>query len=36
VFHHLGIEQNTHWTDPQGRPRPIVVEGGQVITELIG
>ena len=36
VFHHLGIDTQAHWTDPQGRPRPIVVEGGQAITELIG
>ena len=35
VFHHLGIAQSTHWTDPQGRPRPIVAEGGRVIEELI-
>jgi hypothetical protein len=36
VFHHLGIDTHAHWTDPQGRPRPIVVEGGQVISELVG
>ena len=35
VFHHLGIEQNAAWIDPQGRPRPIVAEGGKVIAELI-
>lgn len=35
VFYHLGIDQNTNWTDPQGRPRPIVAEGGKVIGELI-
>lgn len=35
VFHHLGIEQNAAWIDPQGRPRPIVAEGGKVIEELI-
>jgi uncharacterized protein (DUF1501 family) len=35
VFHHLGIDQNTCWTDPQGRPRPIVAEGGKVIQELL-
>jgi hypothetical protein len=34
VFHHLGIDPNTNWTDPQGRPRPIV-EGGKVIEELL-
>jgi uncharacterized protein (DUF1501 family) len=35
VFHHLGIDQNAQWVDPQGRPRPIVTEGGRVIEELI-
>ena len=35
VFHHLGIDQNADWIDPQGRPRPIVAEGGKVIEELI-
>ena len=35
VFHHLGIAQNTDWIDPQGRPRPIVAEGGKVIEELV-
>jgi uncharacterized protein (DUF1501 family) len=35
VFHHLGIEQNAMWIDPQGRPRPIVAEGGQVIQEFL-
>jgi uncharacterized protein (DUF1501 family) len=35
VFHHLGIDQNAQWIDPQGRPRPIVTEGGKVIEELI-
>ncbi|MCX6852252.1 MAG: DUF1501 domain-containing protein [Verrucomicrobia bacterium] len=35
VFHHLGIEQNTNWIDPQGRPRPIVAEGGKVMAELV-
>jgi hypothetical protein len=35
VFHHLGIEQNTNWIDPQGRPRPIVHEGGKVMGELV-
>lgn len=35
VFHHLGIAPNTNWIDPQGRPRPIVAEGGRVIEELI-
>jgi len=36
VFHHLGIDPNASWIDPQGRPRPIVTEGGQVISELVG
>lgn len=35
VFHHLGIDPKTHWTAPDGRPLPIVTEGGQVISELI-
>ncbi len=35
VFHHLGIDQNAHWIDPQGRPRPVVTEGGRVIEELL-
>lgn len=35
VFHHLGIGQNESWIDPQGRPRPIVTEGGRVIEELV-
>lgn len=36
VYHHLGIPQNTNWIDPQGRPRPIVTDGGTVIRELVG
>ncbi|MBI3881811.1 MAG: DUF1501 domain-containing protein, partial [Verrucomicrobia bacterium] len=35
VFHHLGIDQHAEWTDQQGRPRPIVTEGGQPIEELL-
>ncbi len=35
VFHHLGIAPNTNWIDPQGRPRPIVAEGGKVMGELV-
>ncbi|MFT5466288.1 MAG: hypothetical protein ACI8UO_001386 [Verrucomicrobiales bacterium] len=35
VYQHLGIDQKTHWTTPDGRPMPIVTEGGQVISELI-
>jgi hypothetical protein len=35
VFNHLGIDQSTNWIDTQGRPRPIVTDGGRVIEELI-
>lgn len=35
VFHHLGIDPHAFWTDAQGRPRPIVTEGGKAIAELI-
>ena len=35
VFHHLGIPTNTHWENTQGRPVPIVTQGGKVIRELI-
>jgi hypothetical protein len=34
VFHHLGIPLDAHWQSPQGRPIPIVTEGGRPITEL--
>jgi hypothetical protein len=34
VFQYLGIDLNSHWTSPQGRPTPIVVEGGRPIPEL--
>ena len=34
VFQHLGIPLDTHWTNAQGRPIPIVTEGGQPISEL--
>jgi hypothetical protein len=34
VFHHLGIDPSSHWIDPQGRPVPIITEGGQPIAEL--
>jgi len=34
VFQHLDIDLNMHWTNPQGRPVPIVSEGGQPISEL--
>ncbi len=34
VFKFLDIDLGTHWIDPQGRPTPIVSEGGQPIHEL--
>ncbi|MBI5761417.1 MAG: DUF1501 domain-containing protein [Planctomycetales bacterium] len=34
VFRHLGIDLTTHWINPQGRPTPIVTEGGRPIPEL--
>jgi hypothetical protein len=27
-------EQTSHWINPQGRPTPIVTEGGRPIPEL--
>ncbi len=35
VFRHLDIPLDSHWTDPQGRPIPIVTEGGQPVPELL-
>lgn len=35
VFAHLGIPLDTHWLNPQGRPIPIVTEGGRVVQEMI-
>ncbi len=35
TFKHLGIDLGTHWTDPQGRPTPIVQEGGKPVPGLI-
>jgi hypothetical protein len=35
VFRHLGIGLDSHWVSPQGRPTPIVVEGGRPIPELV-
>ena len=35
TFRHLGIDLNSHWTNSQGRPIPIVTEGGRPIPELI-
>lgn len=34
VFRHLGIDLATHWQGPEGRPIPIVTEGGRPIAEL--
>jgi hypothetical protein len=34
VYRHLGIDLNSQWTDLQGRPQPIVTEGGRPIPEL--
>jgi hypothetical protein len=34
VFKHLGIDLGANWVNPQGRPIPIVVEGGRPIPEL--
>ena len=34
VFKYSGIDLATHWVNPQGRPIPIVTEGGQPIVEL--
>ena len=36
VFAHLGIDPESHWINGQGRPIPIVVEGGRPIGELWG
>lgn len=35
VFSHLEIPVESHWVNPQGRPVPIVVEGGRPIPELV-
>ncbi|MGL4553371.1 MAG: DUF1501 domain-containing protein [Gemmataceae bacterium] len=34
VYRHLGIDPAATWTDLQGRPIPVVTEGGQPIHEL--
>jgi hypothetical protein len=34
VFRHLGIPLNAHWVNTQGRPIPIVANGGRPIAEL--
>lgn len=35
VFQHFGIDLTAHWINPQGRPVPIVTEGGRPIAELL-
>jgi hypothetical protein len=34
TFTHLGIDLAAHWVNPQGRPIPIVTEGGRPIPQL--
>ncbi len=34
TFRHLGIPLDAHWMNPQGRPVPIVTEGGRPVPEL--
>lgn len=34
VFRHLGIDLDAHWVNRQGRPIPIITEGGRPIPEL--
>jgi hypothetical protein len=34
VFAHLGIDRESQWMDNQGRPIPIVTQGGRPISEL--
>jgi hypothetical protein len=34
IFRHLDIPLDGHWLNPQGRPIPIVTEGGRPIAEL--
>lgn len=35
VFRHLRIDPDAHWINPQGRPVPIITEGGRPIPELV-
>jgi len=35
TFQHLGIDLDSYWLNPRGRPMPIVQEGGQPIPELL-
>ena len=34
TYQHLGIDLNSHWTDPVGRPIPIIKKSGSPIAEL--
>jgi uncharacterized protein (DUF1501 family) len=34
TFKHLGIDLAAHWTNPQGRPIPIITDAGRPIPEL--
>ncbi len=34
TFRHLGIDPSAYWTNSQGRPIPIIQEGGRPIPEL--
>jgi len=34
TFRHLGIDLDAHWVNPQGRPIPIVTDGGRPIPGL--
>jgi uncharacterized protein (DUF1501 family) len=34
VYRHLGIDLASQWTDLQGRPQPVITEGGRPIPEL--
>lgn len=35
IYRYMGIDLDSHWVNPQGRPVPIVVEGGKPIAELV-
>ena len=35
IYHHLGIPLDGHYMDHQGRPIPIVQEGGRPLEEII-
>ncbi len=34
VFQHLGIPLDTNWSNPQGRPIPIIADNGRPLAEL--